>query len=90
MAGVDPMKSKFGYNPQSDTYDELCDTYGRRKNKLDKELALPAAQQDKEKIQKLREITKNLEQTIAKGGYKIVGTKDVASGMMKYSLEKVH
>ncbi len=60
MAGVDPMKSKFGYNPQSDTYDEL------------------------------REITKNLEQTIAKGGYKIVGTKDVASGMMKYSLEKVH
>ena len=90
MAGVDPMKSKFGYNPQSDTYDELCDTYGKRKNKLDKELALPKAQQDKEKIQKLREITKNLEQTIAKGGYKIVETRDTASGMVKYCLEKVH
>jgi len=88
MAGPDPMKSKFGYHPESDKYDGLCNTYNDRKGKLDAELALPKAQQNKEKIKKLREITKNLENIFAQGGYKLIADKKNSAGQAVYRLAK--
>ena len=77
----------YGYKSKSVKFDGLCKKYNEKKALLTKEESKPKEKRDTAKIERLREITKNLEFSFSQHNYKLV---ELTKGVYMYKPVKAH